>query len=218
AEVKGRKVRMALATYKYLQSFMEHQGETVSPEQLYIDAHPDCTELPEGYIKTVSVHVSNLRKRLARGGIFNAIETVIKAGYRLNIPTSPSESGITPDGRGEGKTEEAFKATITTSSGTITINEAYPNFVWVDGERVIVTSQGYTCLNTLMRGNGKIITPEDLSRALHPECTEPQKNSMLLRTVMSQLRKTIGQTGNKGFIKTVRSLGFRMDIPPLSTD
>jgi len=83
ATVRGREIDLTLSEFRLLEALARASGMTLSRRQLLIAASPegDASE------RTVDVHVSNVRRKLAQHGLEGLVETVRGVGYRTREPS-----------------------------------------------------------------------------------------------------------------------------------
>lgn len=80
-EVHGRELELTAREFGILSKLAEHPGWVLSAEQLASDdAESDFSS------ESVSVLISRLRRKLARAGAREVVETVRGLGYRLKTP------------------------------------------------------------------------------------------------------------------------------------
>lgn len=84
--VRGREVRLTPKEYALLECLMRNQGLVLSREQLLVQ----CWGYDyEGESRAVDTHMKRLREKL--GDCAGYIQTVIKAGYRLEVQQNGEE-------------------------------------------------------------------------------------------------------------------------------
>jgi DNA-binding response OmpR family regulator len=84
--VRGREVRLTPKEYALLECLMRNQGLVLSREQLLVQ----CWGYDyEGESRAVDTHMKRLREKL--GDCAGYIQTVIKAGYRLEVQQNEKE-------------------------------------------------------------------------------------------------------------------------------
>lgn len=82
ATVHGRDVGLTLCEFRLLEALVRASGMALSRRQLLQVVSPDGVALE----RTVDVHVSNVRHKLADLGLEGAVETVRGIGYRASVP------------------------------------------------------------------------------------------------------------------------------------
>lgn len=86
---QGNPVDLTSREFEILMKLAEHPGWVFSPEQLASE-EGEADYSPE----SVSVLVSRMRQKLARGGSPDVVETVRGMGYRLRVPLCDGEDYV----------------------------------------------------------------------------------------------------------------------------
>jgi len=82
ATVNGQPVDLTLSEFRLLEALARVTGMALSRRQLLGASSPEGEALE----RTVDVHVSNIRRKLARHGVTGLLETVRGVGYRARHP------------------------------------------------------------------------------------------------------------------------------------
>lgn len=82
ATVHGREVALTLSEFRLLEALARVSGMALSRRQLLEVTSPEGDALE----RTVDVHVSNIRRKLAPHGLASLLETVRGVGYRATVP------------------------------------------------------------------------------------------------------------------------------------
>lgn len=94
ASVEGRDVGLTLAEFRLLEALVRLAGGVLSRRRL-LEAVSAGAEARE---RTVDVHVANIRRKLARHGLGEVLETVRGVGYRVSasrtMPSAAGEHGV----------------------------------------------------------------------------------------------------------------------------
>jgi len=82
AMVRGREIGLTLSEFRLLEALVRAAGMTLSRRQLIEAISPEGEALE----RTIDVHVSKLRRKLAGSGLDDVLETVRGVGYRAVPP------------------------------------------------------------------------------------------------------------------------------------
>lgn len=83
-KLNNEEVEITAFEYQILEYLMRHNQEVVAKQRLLDVVYGD----KEGDPNTIEVMISRLRKKLAQGGIDNAITTIRGQGYKFNLSCS----------------------------------------------------------------------------------------------------------------------------------
>lgn len=103
AAVGGSPIDLSTREYEIMRRLAEHPGWVLSAEQLSSD-DDEGDYSPE----SVSVLISRLRRKLAKAGATDVIDTVRGAGYRLSVAIEHDESPAETDDESRCALRDAF--------------------------------------------------------------------------------------------------------------
>ena len=83
--------------------------------------------------------------------------------------------------------------------------------LWRGGERVELTRRECAVLEVLMREPGRVVRREQIERRAWPDGADHQSN--VLEVLIKRLREKIDRPFGTDSIRTVRGLGYRLDVP-----
>jgi DNA-binding response OmpR family regulator len=117
------------------------------------------------------------------------------------------ENGIPPDVDQQGEESDVLVL------GKLRINgDQYR--VWLDGERIDLSTKEFRLLKRLARETEKVVSHEELIESTHGVETDRQDAGTLLRPLIRSLRRKLGyQAGDLGCIENVRGVGYML-VPP----
>lgn len=98
--------------------------------------------------------------------------------------------------------------------GRLRINSA-EHRVWLGEEEFRLSAREFALLLCLARQAGKIVSPQELILSTHELNIDASEAGALLRPLILSLRRKLGfAPGEMGFIENVRSVGYRLVVPP----
>lgn len=104
------------------------------------------------------------------------------------------------------------------SNGTIVVGSLViapaQHRAWLAQRELQLPAREFRLLELLARRAGEVVTPSELMQVSHGITTDDLEASMLLRTLIRQLRRRLGYAvGEMGCVENVRGVGYRLLAP-----